>query len=109
LAIYAGLGRLQRRTIKFNAGDPAFDLSEGEFTSITYHYVDPRDIRDDSIRFGFHSSNSMIKPIGFSLRIPSRKDPDVKISSPVTAAKFYEHLNDARMLFNDPYHQVRRY
>jgi hypothetical protein len=102
-----GVGRLRKRTIEFRAGDPVFDLSDGELYSLTYHYIDPKDIRDESIRNGFQTSDPMIKPAGFDLPIPSRKDPKVKISSPVTAAKFYQHLNDARKLFDDPHHQVR--
>ena len=99
--------RLKKKTIVFNAEDPVFDLSDGELSSITYHYVDPKDICEESARKGFRISDPMIKPEGFNLKFPSRKDPDVKISSPVTAAKFYEHLNDARRLFNNPRHQVR--
>jgi hypothetical protein len=98
--------RQQGKTLKFAAGHPIFDLSEGEITSIKYHYLVPKDIVGRSISKGFWTDNPMIKPAGFTLKVPRRTDPGFKVSSPVTGSEFYEHLKIARRAFDDPNHQV---
>ncbi len=103
-----GGGRLRQcsKTLIFNSGDPIFDLSEGEINSIKYHYILPQDIVRRSISKGFWKDDPMIKPLGFDLISPDRKEKGYKVSSPVTGSTFYEHLALARRAFNDPNHQV---
>ena len=47
----------------------------------------------------------MIKQEGV-LHVPSMGDEELDISSPVTAATYISHLNDARSALQDPNHQV---
>jgi hypothetical protein len=82
-----------------------YDLSEGIVDKIAYSFVEPSDIVKRSISRGFSNRDPMIKPPG-ELHVPSHKDPDLRLSSAPTGARFIRDLNDVRRVTKEPNHQV---
>jgi len=83
-----------------------FDLSDGTVDKIGYSFIEPRDIVKRSISQGFQSLDPMMKPPGI-VPVPSAKDVKLRLSGPVSAARFARDLNLVRQVTNSPAHQVR--